>query len=169
MARVSDEELHQLARELGGALQARNWMVATAESCTGGWVGQLLTAIPGSSAWYERGFITYANAAKQEMLGVPADLLETCGAVSEETAGAMAAGALAHSHAQASLAISGIAGPGGGTPQKPVGLVCYGWALADGTLMSSTCRLDGDREEIRSRAAAAAMRGLIEMIIGSKP
>ena len=164
MARVSDEELQQLAHELGAALHARGWMVATAESCTGGWVGQLLTAIPGSSAWFERGFITYANAAKQEMLGVPAATLETCGAVSEETASAMAAGALAHSHAQASLAISGIAGPGGGTPQKPVGLVCYGWALADGTVMSSTCRLDGDREEIRSRAAAAALRGLIELI-----
>jgi nicotinamide-nucleotide amidase len=168
MARVSDEELHQLAHELGGMLLARGWMVATAESCTGGWVGQLLTAIPGSSAWYERGFITYANAAKQEMLGVPAEILETHGAVSEETASAMAAGALAHSHAQATLAISGIAGPGGGTPQKPVGLVCYGWALADGTRMSSTCRLDGDREEIRSRAVAAAMRGLIELM-GGKP
>lgn len=166
MARVSDEELHQLARELGDMLQARGWMLATAESCTGGWVGQLLTAIPGSSAWYERGFITYANAAKQEMLGVPAEILETHGAVSEETASAMAAGALAHSHAQATLAISGIAGPGGGTPQKPVGLVCYGWALADGTRMSSTCRLDGDREEIRSRAVAAAMRGLIELMSG---
>jgi len=149
-------------------LLARGWMVATAESCTGGWVGQLLTAIPGSSAWYERGFITYANAAKQEMLGVPAEILETHGAVSEETASAMAAGALAHSHAQATLAISGIAGPGGGTPQKPVGLVCYGWALADGTRMSSTCRLDGNREEIRSRAVAAAMRGLIELM-GGKP
>jgi len=168
MARVSDEELHQLARELGDALLARGWMVATAESCTGGWVGQLLTAIPGSSAWFERGFITYANAAKQEMLGVPAETLETWGAVSEETASAMAAGALAHSHAQATLAISGVAGPGGGTPQKPVGLVCYGWALADGTRMSSTCRLDGDREEIRSRAVAAALRGLIELI-GGKP
>jgi len=168
MARVSDEELHQLAHELGGMLLARGWMVATAESCTGGWVGQLLTAIPGSSAWYERGFITYANAAKQEMLGVSAEILETHGAVSEETASAMAAGALAHSHAQATLAISGIAGPGGGTPQKPVGLVCYGWALADGTRMSSTCRLDGDREEIRSRAVAAAMRGLIELM-GGKP
>jgi nicotinamide-nucleotide amidase len=168
MARVSDEELHQLAGELGAALLARGWMVATAESCTGGWVGQLLTAIPGSSAWFERGFITYANTAKQEMLGVPAEILETCGAVSEETASAMAAGALAHSHAQAALAISGIAGPGGGTPQKPVGLVCYGWALADGTRMSSTCRLDGDREEIRARAVAAALRGLIELI-GGKP
>ena len=164
MARVSDEELHQLATELGDKLQARGWMLTTAESCTGGWVGQLVTAIPGSSNWYERGFITYANAAKVEMLGVPAETLDTYGAVSEDTASAMAAGALKHSHAQAALAISGIAGPGGGTREKPVGLVCYGWALADGSLMSSTCRLDGDREEIRSRAVAAALRGLIELI-----
>jgi nicotinamide-nucleotide amidase len=164
MARVSDEELHQLAFELGEKLLAREWMLATAESCTGGWVGQLLTSLPGSSQWYERGFITYANAAKIEMLGVPEDTLATHGAVSEETASVMAAGALKHSHAQAALAISGIAGPGGGTPQKPVGLVCYGWALSDGTLMSSTCRLDGDREEIRSRAVAAALRGLIELV-----
>lgn len=164
MARVSEEELHQLAVELAGKLCARGWMLATAESCTGGWVGHLLTSLPGSSQWYERGFITYANAAKIEMLGVPADVIDEHGAVSEETASAMAAGALAHSHAQAALAISGIAGPSGGTPKKPVGLVCYGWALADGTLLSSTCRLDGDREEIRSRAVAAAMRGLIDLI-----
>lgn len=164
MARVSNEELQQLAVELSVKLRARGWMLATAESCTGGWVGQLLTSLPGSSHWYERGFITYANAAKVEMLGVPTALLESHGAVSEETAMAMAAGALKHSHAQAALAISGIAGPGGGTPQKPVGLVCYGWALEDGTVMSSTCRLDGDREEIRSRAVAAALRGLIELV-----
>jgi nicotinamide-nucleotide amidase len=164
MARVSDTELDELAAELGEKLRARGWMLATAESCTGGWVGQVITAQPGSSHWYERGFITYANIAKQEMLGVPADILETYGAVSEETASAMAAGALEHSHAQATLAISGIAGPGGGTPQKPVGLVCYGWALADGTRLSSTCRLDGDREEIRSRAVAAALRGLIDLL-----
>jgi len=164
MARVSDTELNELATELGEKLRARGWMLATAESCTGGWVGQLITALPGSSHWYERGFITYANIAKQEMLGVPTETLETHGAVSEETASAMAAGALKHSHAQATLAISGIAGPGGGTPQKPVGLVCYGWALADGTLLSSTCRLDGDREEIRSRAVAAALRGLIDLL-----
>jgi nicotinamide-nucleotide amidase len=164
MARVSDEELHQLAAELGEKLCARGWMLATAESCTGGWVGQLITSLPGSSQWYERGFITYANAAKIEMLGVPAETIDEHGAVSETTAAAMAAGALRNSHAQATLAISGIAGPGGGTPQKPVGLVCYGWALADGTVMSSTCRLDGDREEIRSRAVAAALRGLIELI-----
>jgi nicotinamide-nucleotide amidase len=164
MARVSDEELHQLATELGDKLLARGWMLTTAESCTGGWVGQLLTALPGCSHWYERGFITYANAAKVEMLDVPEATLEAHGAVSEETAMAMASGALKHSHAQAALAISGIAGPGGGTPQKPVGLVCYGWALADGTVMSSICRLDGDREEIRSRAVAAALRGLIDLI-----
>jgi nicotinamide-nucleotide amidase len=164
MARVSNEELHQLAAELGDKLRARGWMLATAESCTGGWVGHLLTSLPGSSQWYERGFITYANAAKVEMLGVPAETLENYGAVSEETASAMAAGALRNSHAQATLAISGIAGPGGGTPQKPVGLVCYDWALQDGTVMSSTCRLDGDREEIRSRAVAAALRGLIDLV-----
>jgi len=164
MARVSDAELQQLAREVGDKLCARGWKLATAESCTGGWVGQLVTALPGSSHWYERGFITYANAAKIEMLGVPEATLAAHGAVSEETASAMAAGALKHSHAHAALAITGIAGPGGGTPQKPVGLVCYGWALADGTLITSTCRLDGDREEIRSRAAAAALRGMIELI-----
>jgi nicotinamide-nucleotide amidase len=164
MARVSDEELHQLASELGDKLMNRGWMLATAESCTGGWAGQLITALPGCSNWYERGFITYANAAKIEMLGVSTETLAMHGAVSEETASAMAAGALAHSHAQAALAISGIAGPGGGTPQKPVGLVCYGWALAGGTVMSSTCRLDGDREEIRSRAVAASLRGLIDLI-----
>ena len=164
MARVADSELQQLAIELGAKLKARRWMIATAESCTGGWIGQVLTAIPGSSDWYERGFITYANAAKQEMLGVPAATLEQHGAVSEETARAMATGALAHSHAQATLAISGIAGPGGGSPQKPVGTVCYGWALADGSVQSATCRLSGDREEIRSRAVAAALRGLIELV-----
>ena len=164
MARVSDEELNQLTRELGDKLRARGWMLATAESCTGGWVSQLVTAVPGSSVWFERGFVTYANAAKTEMLGVPAATIEAHGAVSEETAMAMATGALRHSHAQAALAISGIAGPDGGTREKPVGLVCYGWALADGTLLSSTCRLSGDREEIRSRAVAAALRGLIDLV-----
>jgi nicotinamide-nucleotide amidase len=164
MARVSDDELRRLAAELGDKLRARGWMIATVESCTGGWIGEVLTAIPGSSAWYERGFITYANAAKIDLLGVPADTLATYGAVSEETARAMAHGALMRSPVHATLAVSGIAGPGGGTPQKPVGMVCYGWALNDGTLMSSVCRLDGDREEIRSRAVAAALRGMIELI-----
>ena len=164
MARVSDEELHGLAVELGEKLRARGWMLATAESCTGGWIGEVLTAIPGSSAFYERGFITYANAAKIELLGVPPETLDAYGAVSEETARAMAQGALVRSLVHAALSVSGIAGPGGGTREKPVGMVCYGWALNDGTLMSSTCRLDGNREEIRSRAVAAALRGMIELI-----
>lgn len=164
MARTPDSELLELATELGGKLAARGWMLATAESCTGGWVSMLLTSLPGSSAWFERGYVTYSNASKVELLGVPSTLLDAVGAVAEDTAQAMARGALQHSHAQAALAITGIAGPGGGTPQKPVGLVCYGWALADGTVMTSTCRLDGDREEIRSRAVAAALRGLIELV-----
>ncbi len=164
MARVSDDELHDLAIQLGDKLCAHGWMLATAESCTGGWIGEVLTAIPGSSAFYERGFITYANAAKVELLGVPADTLAVHGAVSEETARAMAHGALMKSPVHAALAVSGIAGPGGGSREKPVGMVCYGWALRNGTLMSSTCRLDGDREEIRSRAVAAALRGMIELL-----
>ena len=164
MARVAESELKQLAQELGVKLQARQWSVATAESCTGGLVGQLLTSLPGCSGWFERGFITYSNVSKQEMLGVPAATLEAFGAVSEETASAMAKGALQHSHAHVSLSITGIAGPDGGTPQKPVGMVCYGWALKDGLVLSSTCRLSGDRDEIRSRAAAAAIRGLIELL-----
>lgn len=164
MARTPDSELLELAAELGAKLAARGQMLVTAESCTGGWVSMLLTSLPGSSAWFERGYVTYANAAKVELLGVPSVLLDTVGAVAEDTALAMATGALKNSHAHAALAITGIAGPGGGTHEKPVGLVCYGWALADGTAMTSTCRLDGDREEIRSRAVAAAMRGMIELL-----
>ena len=117
MARVSDEELHQLAAELGEKLCARGWMLATAESCTGGWVGQLITSLPGSSQWYERGFITYANAAKIEMLGVPAETIDEHGAVSEKPR-RHGRGALRNSHAQATLAISGIAGPRRRHPAK---------------------------------------------------
>lgn len=164
MARTPDSELLELAAELGAKLAARGQMLVTAESCTGGWVSMLLTSLPGSSAWFERGYVTYSNAAKVELLGVPSALLDAVGAVAEDTAQAMAAGALKNSHAQAALAITGIAGPGGGTREKPVGLVCYGWALADGTRMTSVCRLDGDREEIRSRAVAAALRGMIELL-----
>lgn len=164
MAEVSEDELTKLAEELGSALSARGWMLATAESCTGGWVAQVVTAIPGSSGWFERGFITYANVAKAEMLDVSDATLEAHGAVSEPVVREMAAGALARSHAQAALAISGIAGPGGGTPKKPVGTVCIGWRLVDGTEATTTCRLSGDRREIRSRAVAAALRGLIELL-----
>ncbi|MGA7179535.1 MAG: CinA family protein [Thiobacillaceae bacterium] len=162
--RTPDEELFQLAEQVGHLLKQKGWMLATAESCTGGWLGQMITAVPGSSAWYDRGFITYSNAAKQEMLGVSAATLETSGAVSEETVREMAQGALQRSRAQISTSLSGIAGPGGGTRKKPVGTVCIGWAYGDGNLTSTTCRMGGDREEIRSRAVASALRGLIELL-----
>ncbi len=164
MARVSDDELLQLAHIVGQKLHAKGWMLATAESCTGGWVAQVVTAIPGSSAWFDRGFVTYSNRAKQEMLGVNAATLEAHGAVSEETVREMATGALAKSQADISVSLSGIAGPGGGLPRKPVGTVCIGWAMNDAAPLSTTCRLSGDREEVRSRAVAAALRGLIELI-----
>ena len=164
MARVSDEELLQLAHLLGQKLHARGWMLAAAESCTGGWLAQVVTAIPGSSVWFDRGFVTYSNEAKQEMLGVAAATLQTHGAVSEETVREMAEGTLRRSRAMISVSISGVAGPGGGTPQKPVGTVCIAWAVKDQAPFSTVCRLSGDREEIRSRAVAAALRGLIESI-----
>lgn len=164
MARVSDNELLEMATTLGQKLREKGWMLTTAESCTGGWLAEVITAVPGSSAWFERGYITYSNQSKQDMLGVRAETLATHGAVSEETVQEMASGALARSRAQISASISGIAGPGGGTREKPVGMVCNGWALSDGTVLSSTCRLSGDREEIRSRAVAAAFRGLIELV-----
>jgi len=162
--RTPDEELFQLAEQVGLLLKQRGWMLTTAESCTGGWAGQIITAVPGSSAWYDRGFITYSNLSKQEMLGVSSATLDTFGAVSEETVREMAHGALKHSRAQISVSLSGIAGPGGGTPRKPVGTVCIGWATSDINLTSTTCRLGGDREEIRSRAVASALRGLIELL-----
>lgn len=156
-----DLDLLALATHVGHALSARGEMVATAESCTGGWAAQVLTAAPGSSAWFERGFVTYTNDAKREMLGVPAETLRRFGAVSEETAREMAAGALHHSRATRSLSITGIAGPGGGSPQKPVGLVCFGWAEKRGEPRSATCRFDGDRQEIRRQSVIFALQGLL--------
>jgi nicotinamide-nucleotide amidase len=164
MARVSDDELLQLSHTVGQKLHAKGWMLSTAESCTGGWVAQVVTAIPGSSAWFDRGFVTYSNRAKQEMLGVHAATLDEHGAVSEQTVKEMAAGALANSAAQISVALSGIAGPGGGSKQKPIGTVCISWAMNGAASLATTCRLSGDREEIRSRAVAAALRGLIELL-----
>lgn len=155
-----DTELTMLADHLGHALKQAGYSVATAESCTGGWLGEVLTSIPGSSLWYERGFITYSNMAKREMLGVKTDLLTRYGAVSEPTARAMAEGALAHSHADLAVAITGIAGPGGGTPDKPVGMVCFAWAVRKAPTRSGTERFSGDREAIRRQAVKTALLGL---------
>src|SRR5258707_511374 len=126
---MQDETLDSLSITVGEALRARRWMLTTAESCTGGWVGEVLTAIAGSSDYYDRGFSTYSNAAKHDTLGVPEATLNQFGAVSEETARAMAEGALEHSAAQVALSVTGVAGPGGGLPDKPVGTVCFGWAV----------------------------------------
>ncbi len=154
--------LEALAERLGVLLRSAGQTVATAESCTGGWVGQCLTAIPGSSAWYDRGFVTYSYASKSDLLGVPAQLIATRGAVSEAVALSMAEGVLAHSVADWSVAITGIAGPDGGTPDKPVGTVCFAWAGRDGTRATRTCRFVGHRAEVRAQAVATALTGLIE-------
>lgn len=160
----SDDELETLARELGHCLRRRGLMLTTAESCTGGWVAKALTDIEGSSAWFERGFITYTNEAKQEMLGVDPEIIDANGAVCEATVRAMAEGALHKSHANLSLAITGIAGPGGGTPYKPVGLVWFAWAGDGQDLVSREHIFDGDREAIRRQAVLTALRGVMERL-----
>jgi nicotinamide-nucleotide amidase len=151
----------RLAEALASALNARGWMVTTAESCTGGWVAKVCTDLPGSSNWFDRGFVTYTNESKQEMLGVATETISRHGAVSEETVAEMAAGALANSHARISVAISGIAGPGGGSEEKPVGTVCFGWAVAGGATDTELCHFDGDRESVRAQAVVHALQGLI--------
>ncbi|MHB8409301.1 MAG: CinA family protein [Acidiferrobacterales bacterium] len=155
-----DDGLTALARQLGHDLRIAGHSLATAESCTGGWVAQVLTSIPGSSRWFERGFVTYSNLSKRELLGVRTETLARFGAVSEQTARAMAEGALAHSHADYALAITGIAGPEGGTPEKPVGTVCFAWAQRQRPSHSATRLFSGDREEIRRQSVAAALEGL---------
>lgn len=160
----SRDELDQLAAQVGAALKARGWMLATAESCTGGWVGQAVTSVAGSSHWYDRGFITYTNESKQEMLGVSPQTLAEYGAVSEQTVNEMAAGALKHSRADIALAISGIAGPGGAVPGKPVGTVCMAWATRGGAGHAQTFRFQGDRAAVRQQAVAAALRGVLDLI-----
>lgn len=159
-----DDKLYRLAEEVGNALRQRAMMLVTAESCTGGWVGEAVTAVPGSSGWYDRGFVTYTNEAKQEMLGVAAATLATYGAVSEQTVREMASGALHNSRAQAALAISGIAGPGGGTADKPVGTVCIAWVLANGVVASERLEFAGDRREVRQQAVERALQGLLECL-----
>jgi len=153
-----------IAGELGRALLARGWRVATAESCTGGLVAGAITSIAGSSDWFERGFVTYSNEAKHEMLGVPCALIEAHGAVSDAVARAMAEGTLANSTAQCAVSVTGVAGPGGGTPAKPVGMVCFGWAAIDGRPEVATRRFSGDREAVRAAAVEVALAGLIDFL-----
>jgi nicotinamide-nucleotide amidase len=151
-----------LAAHLGRALEARRWKVATAESCTGGLIGGAITDIAGSSGWFDRAFVTYSNEAKVEMLGVRGETLAAHGAVSEATAREMAAGALARSIADIVVAVTGVAGPSGGTPQKPVGMVCLAWATRGGAVDATTRHFAGDRAAIRAAAVAAALAGLLD-------
>ena len=139
------------------------WMLATAESCTGGWIAKCCTDMAGSSAWFDRGFITYSNAAKQDMLGVRAETLAQYGAVSEAVVAEMATGALRHSQAHIAVAVSGIAGPSGGSPEKPVGTVCFAWAMRNGEVLTKTCQFAGDREAVRWQSVVFALNGILQM------
>jgi len=161
---MARDALVPLARRLGARLKRRGLMLATAESCTGGWIAQAVTSVPGSSEWFERGFVTYSNSAKRELLGVRASTLSRHGAVSEETAREMAAGALRRSRAQVAVAVTGVAGPGGGTRAKPVGMVCFAWALKKGDTQSTARRFRSGRESVRRQSVAAALLGLLERI-----
>lgn len=161
---LPDDDVNALAERLGQALRARHFMLATAESCTGGWASMAVTAVAGSSGWFERGFVTYSNAAKQDMLGVKPATLAAHGAVSEEVVREMVEGAVARSAAQAGLAISGVAGPGGGSAVKPVGLVCLGWRVPGVGVRSRCLQCAGDREAVRREAVVQALAGLLELL-----
>lgn len=154
----------ELAQRLGDKLRDLGATVTTAESCTGGGVAFSMTAIPGSSRWFDRGFVTYTNRSKREMLGVSTDILAKFGAVSEKTARAMAAGALQHSQAQYVLAVTGIAGPGGGTTEKPVGTVCFAWAGIGRDVISKTMVFSGDRSAVRQQSIQTALQGMLDFI-----
>lgn len=153
--------------ELAQALLERHWMLATAESCTGGMIAAACTDLAGSSAWFERGFITYSNEAKTEQLGVDSNLIVAHGAVSEVVARAMAFGAVRYSRARVSVAVTGVAGPTGGSKDKPVGTVWFGFSV-DGRLDSETMRFDGDRAGVRHATVAHAIDGLIARIAATE-
>lgn len=158
-----DVALYRLAVRVGQRLKRKELMIATAESCTGGWIGQAITMVPGSSEWFERGFITYTNISKREMLGVKSASLAKHGAVSEQVVREMAQGALAASHAQISVAVSGVAGPGGGSPGKPVGTVCFAWARKGRGVEVETRRFRGDRDQVRNRCVQHALKGVLAL------
>jgi len=164
VAAPDDSALAALADEVATLLCDRQLMLVTAESCTGGWIAKCCTDLPGSSHWFERGFVTYTNEAKAEELGVLEETLQAYGAVSEATVAEMAVGALRQSRAQVSVSVSGIAGPGGGRPDKPVGTVCFGWAVAGKAPVTRRLHFLGDREQVRRQAVAEALRGVTNIV-----
>ena len=163
----SSQELHQIVAQLAEALKQRGWMLATAESCTGGMIAAACTDLPGSSEWFDRGFVTYSNAAKTEMLGVPEELIAQHGAVSKEVVQAMCQGALARANAQAAVAVTGIAGPGGGSAHKPVGTVWFGWTI-QGQSHTACMHWSGDRYTVRDQTQLYALQQLLALLKQSK-
>jgi len=162
--RIDDESLAMRAAAVAAELKAHGRVLALAESCTGGWIAKVCTDLPGSSAWLDRGLVTYSNRAKSEELGVRAASLQRFGAVSEIVAAEMARGARAAAHADFAVAVTGIAGPDGGTPDKPVGTVCFGWIGPDDEPETESCLFSGDRDEVRRRSVAHALDGLLERL-----
>ena len=156
-----DNALFELAEQLGDRLKARAYKIATAESCTGGWIAQIITEVPGSSSWFDRGFVTYSNNAKMQMLGVNPQTLTQYGAVSTEVAKQMVAGALANSEADWAVAVTGVAGPDGGSTEKPVGTVFIAWLNKGGISRVERLQLSGNRHEIRKQTVISAIEGLL--------
>lgn len=161
---MTEDDVTEAARRLGRAAKRRRVKIVTAESCTGGGVATAITRISGSAQWFERGFVTYSNDAKREMLGVDPRTLEAYGAVSEETAIEMAAGSLSRSQGDVSVAITGIAGPTGAAPGKPVGTVHFAWAYRGGTIQTRHFRFPGDRVAVRIQSVYVAIQGLIDLL-----
>lgn len=153
-----------LAAQVGAALKAHDMMLTTAESCTGGGVAQAITGVAGSSAWFERGFVTYSNLAKQQMLGVSEATLKQYGAVSEAVVREMVTGALANSTSHIALSVSGIAGPDGGTPEKPVGTVWFAWGIKHDVTLAHRHQLSGNRAEVRAKAVHIALQGVLSLL-----
>jgi nicotinamide-nucleotide amidase len=158
--------MEKLAQTLGERLKSAGATLVTAESCTGGWVAEVVTSVAGSSDWFERGFVVYSNDAKRELLGVRPETLLQHGAVSEETAREMARGALERGRGTLALAVTGIAGPGGGSAGKPVGMVCFAWAGKAGLLRSETCHFRGDRQSVRRESVIRALEGVLQALDG---
>jgi len=160
------DDLYALATRVGQALQREQYRLVTAESCTGGWIAKVITDVPGSSGWFERGFVTYSNTAKTELLAVPDRVLTTHGAVSGETVAAMATGALDHSRGTLAVAVSGVAGPDGGTAGKPVGTVWLAWARRGEAPKTQRQVFAGDREAVRRQSVVVALEGVLDALGG---
>lgn len=163
-SRCDDESLTMRATAVAAELRAHGRMLALAESCTGGWIAKVCTDLAGSSAWFERGLVTYSNRAKSEELGVSAASIQRFGAVSEIVAAEMARGARNVAHADFAVAVTGIAGPEGGSPDKPVGTVCFGWVGPEDEPETETCLFSGDRDEVRRQTVAHALDGLLSRV-----